>query len=110
MYKLFLIGLLLVLSSQLALKNHLQDDPLTGRTFKIANNFFQMEKLNGMTVSFNEGTLSFKGCNDCSTNYVLGEGNSFSLGSWTCTDSDCGDDDDDGSLKTLFDTCVSYII
>lgn len=85
MNKLILIGLFLVFTCQLKFVTHLQDDPLSDKDFTITSNGLDMSKLNGIDVSFNSGTLFFKGCNSCRASYKLGNENSFSVGAWIST-------------------------
>lgn len=107
MNKLIFFGLLLVLTSQLKLPTHLQDDPLSGKAFTITSNSIEMSELNGINVSFNEGSLFFKGCNGCSTTYSLEDGNFFSVGPWISTLMYCEEDNDE-LLQALFESSVKY--
>ena len=65
MNKLILIGLFMVLASQLKLAAHPSKDPLSGKTFIITSNALKKSELNGINVSFTDGSVFFKGCNNC---------------------------------------------
>ena len=107
MNRLILIGLLLVFASQLKLATHIEGNPLSGKTFTITSNAAKISELNGIDVSFKNGSVFFKGCNNCRALYKLGSGNSFSAGSWISTLMYC-DNYHDTSLQSLLKNSAKY--
>lgn len=107
MNKLIFLGLLLVLASQLKVPTHLQNDPLSGKNFTVTSNALNISELDGMDVSFKNGSVFFYGCNNCRAPYKLGSGNSISVGTWITTREHCARDHD-RSLQSLFKNSAKY--
>lgn len=107
MNKLILIGLLLVLTTQIKLENNPPKDPLNGKNFTVTSNYLNISELNGIDVSFKNGFVSFKDCNNCRAQYNIGSGNSFAVGLWMSTRIYC-QEDNDKYLQTLFRSSGKY--